>query len=143
MKLHSKFEAIRSNLMNRAPSPSLDACFGELLREEQCLATQTTLQQNSIPDNAVAYAAYGRGKVRNMQPVQCYSCKEYGYIAANYAKKPCNYCKKPRHIIKDCSTRAQNRQVNVNQVVVGKRVVDKSALTPEMVQQMIISAFSA
>ena len=62
--------------MNRAPS--LDACFfGELLREEQCLATQTTLQQNSIPDNAVAYAAHGRGKVRNMQPVQCYSCKEY------------------------------------------------------------------
>ena len=34
MKLHSKFEAIPSNLVNRAPSPSLDVCFGELLREE-------------------------------------------------------------------------------------------------------------
>ena len=53
--------------MNRAP-PSLDAFFGELLREELRLATQTTLQQNSIPDNAVAYVAHGRGKVRNMQP---------------------------------------------------------------------------
>ena len=90
MKLRSEFEAICSNMMNRAPSPSLNACFGELFREEQHLATQTTLQQISIPDNAVAYAAHGRGKVRNMQPVQCYSCKEYGHIAANCAKKSCN-----------------------------------------------------
>ena len=146
MKQHPEFEAIRSNLMNRAPSPSLDACFGELLREEQRLATQTTLQQNNIPNNAVAYATHGRGKVKNMQPVQCYSCKEYGHIAANCAKKSCNYCKKPGHIIKDCPTHPQNRQANVNQAVVGNQVVvgpvavDKSALTPEMVQQMIISA---
>ena len=142
MKLRSKFEAIRSNLMNHTPTP-LDACFGELLREEQCLATQTTLQQNNIPDNAVAYAAHGRGKVRNMQPVQCYSCKEYGHIVANCAKKSCNYCKKLGHIIKDCPTRPQNRQANVNQTVVGPVAVDKLALTPEMVQQMIISVFSA
>ena len=66
MKLRPEFEAIRFNMINHAPSPSLDACFGELLHEEQRLATQTTLQQNSIPDNAVAYAAHGRGKVRNM-----------------------------------------------------------------------------
>ena len=33
MKLRLEFEAIRSNQMNHAPSP-LDACFGELLREE-------------------------------------------------------------------------------------------------------------
>ena len=74
MKLRPEFEAIRSNLMNCAPS-SLDACFGEVLREEEHLATQTTLQQNNktayLTDNAVAYAAHGRGKVRNMQPVQC------------------------------------------------------------------------
>ena len=122
--------------MNRAPSPSLDACFGELLCEEQRLATQTTLQQNSIPENAIAYAAHGRGKVRNMQPVQCYSCKEYVHIAANCAKKSCNYCRKPGHIIKDCLTCPQNRQANVNQAIVGNHavfgpvVVDKSALTP-------------
>jgi hypothetical protein len=34
MKLCPEFEAARSNLMNRDPSPSLDVCFGELLREE-------------------------------------------------------------------------------------------------------------
>jgi hypothetical protein len=37
MKLHPEFEATRSNLMNRDPSPSLDICFGESLREEQRL----------------------------------------------------------------------------------------------------------
>ena len=80
MKLRPKFEAIRSSLMNCAPSPSLDVCFGELLHEKQRLATQTALQQNNIPNNAIAYAAHGRGKVKNMQPVQCYSCKEYGHM---------------------------------------------------------------
>ena len=102
MKLHLEFEAICSNMM--ICSPSLDVCFGELLREEQCLATQTTLQQN-MHDNAFAYAANGRGKGRNMQQVQCYSYKEYIHIATNYTKKSCNYCKKPVHIIKKCPTR--------------------------------------
>ena len=139
MKLRPKFEAIHSNMMNRAPSPSLDVRFGELLCEEQRLATQTTLQQNNILDNA----AHRRGKVRNMQQVQCYSYKEYGHIAARCAKKSCNYCKKPEHTIKDCPTRPQNRQANVNQAVVGPVAIDKSALTPKMVQQMIISAISA
>uniref|UniRef100_M1B9Y0 Retrotransposon gag domain-containing protein n=1 Tax=Solanum tuberosum TaxID=4113 RepID=M1B9Y0_SOLTU len=40
MKLRSDFENVRSNLMNRDPSPSLDVCFRELFREEQCLFTQ-------------------------------------------------------------------------------------------------------
>ena len=62
---------MHSLVSDQRNTPSLDACFGELLREEQRLATQTTLQQNSIPDNAVTYAAHGRGKVRNMQSVQC------------------------------------------------------------------------
>ncbi|XP_042954576.1 uncharacterized protein LOC122290986 [Carya illinoinensis] len=39
MKLRPEFEVTHSNLMNRAPLPSLDICFGELLREEQRLAT--------------------------------------------------------------------------------------------------------
>jgi hypothetical protein len=39
MKLPPEFEATRSNLMNRDPSPSLDVCFGELLHEEQRLLT--------------------------------------------------------------------------------------------------------
>ena len=35
MKLRPEFEGTRSSLMNRDSSPSLDVCFGELLREEQ------------------------------------------------------------------------------------------------------------
>ena len=153
MKLRPEYEAARSHLMNRDPSPSLDVCFGELLREEQRFATQTIFQQNKMHDNAVAYAAHGKGKGKYMRQVQCYSCKEYGHIAVNCSKKSCNYCKKPGHIIKECPTRPQNRQANqavianqatvTNQTVVGSTTVDKSILTPEMVQQMIITAFSA
>ena len=44
MKLRGKFEAIRSNLMNREPVPLLDICVGELLREEQRLLTQSVLE---------------------------------------------------------------------------------------------------
>ena len=34
MKLRPDFEIARSNMMNRHPVPSLDACLSELLREE-------------------------------------------------------------------------------------------------------------
>ena len=47
MKLRLEFEAISSNVMNRAPS-SLDACFGESLREEQTL-------QHKLLSNKTAY----------------------------------------------------------------------------------------
>ncbi|KAL9444096.1 hypothetical protein AB3S75_017303 [Citrus x aurantiifolia] len=147
MKLRPEYEAARSNLMNRDPSPSLDVCFKELLHEEQRLATQTILQQNKMHDNAIAYAtAHGKSKGRDMRQVQCFSCKEYEHIAVNCAKKFCNYCKKPGHIIKECPTRPQNHQASqaavANQVVDSSTTVDKSVLTLEMVQQMIITAFS-
>ncbi|TXG67369.1 hypothetical protein EZV62_008644 [Acer yangbiense] len=153
MKLRPEFEITRSNLMNRDPSPSLDVCFGELLREEQRLLTQAMFQQDSNP-NPIAYAAYGKGKGRDMRKVQCFSCKEYGHIAANCAKKSCNYCKKQGHFIKECPTQPQNRQATAYQAAVNTSSVPKmpstssstdglSALTPEMVQQMIMSAFSA
>ncbi|XP_058105435.1 uncharacterized protein LOC131248923 [Magnolia sinica] len=108
MKLRPKFESIRSNLMHRDPSPSLDMCYGALLREEQRLLTQSSLPQ----ENAVTYAAQGKGRVRDMRTVQCYSCKDYGHIAAHCAKKFCNYYKQKGHIIKECPTRPQNRPVN-------------------------------
>nr|DAD42694.1 TPA_asm: hypothetical protein HUJ06_000924 [Nelumbo nucifera] len=44
MKLRLDFENARSNLMNHHPPPTLDVCFSELLREEQRLLTQTTLE---------------------------------------------------------------------------------------------------
>ena len=39
MKLRSEYEFVHSFLLNRSPVPSLDICFGELLREKQCLST--------------------------------------------------------------------------------------------------------
>ncbi|XP_031277683.1 uncharacterized protein LOC116136110 [Pistacia vera] len=57
MKLRPEFEATCSNLMNRNPMPSLDVCFGELLREEQRLTTQATYQHDKMISNAVAYVA--------------------------------------------------------------------------------------
>ncbi|XP_038678926.1 uncharacterized protein LOC119980334 [Tripterygium wilfordii] len=169
MKLRSEYEAIRSNLMNRDPPPSLDVCFGELLREEQRLLTQATLEQGRLGTNAVtvAYATQEKGKNRDMRKVQCYSCKEYGHIALNCKKRFCNYCKQQGHIIKECPTRPQKRQVNAFQAVVGTLPDGQSpeghnyqfiapavststptgagsaVLTADMVQQMIVSAFSA
>ncbi|KAJ0091548.1 hypothetical protein Patl1_13162 [Pistacia atlantica] len=104
MKLQPEFETTLSNLMNHNPAPSLDVCFGELLRKEQRLTTHATYHHNKMISNVVAYAAQGKGKGRNMRKVQCFSCKEYGHIATNYTHKSCNYCKKPEHIIKECPT---------------------------------------
>jgi hypothetical protein len=86
MKLRLEFEATRSNLMNRDPSPSLDICFGELLREEQRLLSQATFQQDAN-SNLVAYVAYERGKGKDMRKVQCFSCKEYGHICRQLCKE--------------------------------------------------------
>ncbi|XP_058002200.1 uncharacterized protein LOC131179387 [Hevea brasiliensis] len=67
MKLRSDFETIRSILMSCDPSPSLDVCFGELLREEQRLLTQSTFKQENTV--TVAFAAQGKGKGRDMNNI--------------------------------------------------------------------------
>ena len=116
-KLHPEFEVTSSNLMNWDPSPSLDVCFGELLWEKQRLLIQAKFQQDSNP-NPVAYAAYGKGKGKDMRKVQCFSYEEYSHIAANCTKKSCNYCKKQGHFIKECPTRPQNHQATTYQAAV-------------------------
>ncbi|KAF2285120.1 hypothetical protein GH714_037968 [Hevea brasiliensis] len=155
MKLRYDFETIRSNLMSRDPSPSLDVCFAELLREEQHLLTQSTFKQENTV--TVAFAAQGKGKGRDMNNIQCYSYKEYGHIAANCGKKFCNYCKQLGHIIKECPTHPQNRRANASSAAMNSSnhfaapaisttpstAAEPFVLTPEMVQQMIVSAFSA
>ncbi|XP_041007161.1 uncharacterized protein LOC121251843 [Juglans microcarpa x Juglans regia] len=94
--------------------------------------------------------------------LQCFCCKEYGHIAANCPKKYCSYCKKNGHIIKKCRIRPQNRQAQTFQTFVTVSPVATSVAhdfssgassdlappaatycTPEMVQQMQISALSA
>ncbi|KAI4331744.1 hypothetical protein L6164_016702 [Bauhinia variegata] len=151
MKLRSDFEVVRAGLLNWNSVPSLSICLGELLHEEQRLATQAVLgasQEQSIVVN-VAYAAQGRNRGKGQ--MQCYSYKEFGHIARNCGKKFCTYCKQHGHIIKECSIRPENRRAKAFQAVVPDGNVGSTAtttstnqlvLTPEMVQQMIITAFS-
>ncbi|XP_071921654.1 uncharacterized protein [Coffea arabica] len=153
MKLRSEFEVTRGGLLNRNPVPSLDVCLGELLREEQRLATQSVLSASGGTSEVVnvAYAAQGRNKGKGS--MQCYSCKELGHIAHNCGKKFCNYCKQNGHIIKDCPTRPENRRAQAFHVAVPDPTVigptltttstNQAVITPEMVQQMILTAFSA
>lgn len=154
MKLRPEFESARAGLINRTPVPSLEVCLGELLREEQRLASQLGLDQDAGGSKMVnmAYAAQGRGRSRS--PPQCYSCKEIGHIAKYCSKKFCNYCKKEGHILKDCRVRPQNRSAPAFHTAVQSAFVpisstspavpsSSSNITPEQVQQMIISALSA
>nr|GME19820.1 Retrovirus-related Pol polyprotein from transposon TNT 1-94 [Ipomoea batatas] len=81
-----------------------------------------------------------------MTNVQCYSCKNFGHFANNCTKKFCNYCKKAGHIIKECSIRPPKKHETAYNVSVGPSNVSnagQSTITPEMVQQMIVSALSA
>ena len=48
MKLRPEYEAVRASLVNRDPVPTLAVCFGELLREEQRLNTQQTMEQARV-----------------------------------------------------------------------------------------------
>ena len=147
MKLRPEFEAIRAGLLNRNPVPSLDVCLGDLLREEQRMATQTIIGTSKEISEVVNIAYAAQGKNRGKGQVQCYSCKELGHIARNCGKKFCNYCKQIGHIIKDCPTRPENRRVQAFQgAVQDSNTIGSTStattLTPEMVQQMILSAFS-
>ncbi|XP_041006172.1 uncharacterized protein LOC121250968 [Juglans microcarpa x Juglans regia] len=133
-------------------------CLGEIFREGKRLMTQTTMEQAT--PTPVAYASQGKTKGRDLSTTQCYSCKGYGHLVANCSKKTCNYCKKQGHIIKDCPIRPPHRQTTAYSVVVEATSAASSILatsphvpastsqnstpiTPEMVQQMIISALSA
>ncbi|PNX65981.1 glutamate receptor-like protein, partial [Trifolium pratense] len=62
MKLRPEFEVVRGALLNRHPVPSLDTCVGELLREEQRLATQGAMSHDAVISEpvTVAYAAQSK-----------------------------------------------------------------------------------
>ena len=100
MKLRSEFEATKAALLNRNLVPTLDVCLGELLREEQRLATLACMGQEKLNSEMMNVAYIAQGKGRGKGPIQCYSYKEFGHIATNCTKPFCNYYKKTRHIIK-------------------------------------------
>lgn len=158
MKLRYEFESTRSSLMNRESVPPLDACLNELFREEQRLLTQTTMEQHRSTAVPVAYTAQSKAKGRGMSTVQCFCCKGYGHYASTCPKKFCNYCKMDGHIIKECPTRPPKKPTTAYTASVGSSSASSSAdtahttqsapapvqpVTSEMIQQMIISAFSA
>ena len=140
MKLRPEYEAVRASLVNRDPVPTLAVCFGELLREEQRLNTQQTMEQARVVP--VAYATYNKGKGYDMRKTQYYSCKKYGHIAPNCPNKVCSYCKQPGHIIKECPIRPPSRFVKNHHTANSAAVVPAAVLTKEIVQEMIVSAFS-
>ncbi|KAG6481042.1 hypothetical protein ZIOFF_057634 [Zingiber officinale] len=108
MKLRLEFEVVRAGLLNRNPVSSLDICLRELLCEEQRMTTQVVLGSTKEISEVVNVAYAAQGKNRGKGQMQCYSCKEFGYIARNCGKKFCNYCKQNGHIIKQCPTRPEN-----------------------------------
>ena len=71
MKLRPDFEIARSNLMNRHPVPSLDACLSELLREEHRIVTQAAIEHRATVSAHVslAYVAQGKHTGRDMRVV--------------------------------------------------------------------------
>ncbi|KAL3531298.1 hypothetical protein ACH5RR_010620 [Cinchona calisaya] len=156
MKLRSEFESTRSSLMSREPVPSLDVCLNALFREEQRILNQSTMEQQRSTSVPMAYVAQGKPKGRDLSTIQCFCCKGFGHYASNCSKKFCNYCKKDGHIIKECPTRPSKKSETAYTVSVGSSSTGNSAniaqsasttpappVTPEMIQQMIISAFSA
>ena len=164
MKLRPDFEIARSNMMNRHPVPSLDACLSELLREEQRIVTQAAIEHRATVSAPVSldYAAQGRHTGRDMHVVQCFSCKAFGHIARDCHKKFCNYCKKQGHIISSCPIRPEKKQGTaylasttasspaalpaaspVVPLPAPTTLANPTTLTPEMVQQMIHYAFTA
>jgi hypothetical protein len=108
MKLRPEFETVCAGLINHKPVPTLDECLRELLREEQRLASQHGIAQDTVSTEIfnMAYAAQGKGRFKSSP--QCYSCKEFGHITKNCSKKFYNYCKKKGHIIKEYRIRPQN-----------------------------------
>ncbi|KAF2295780.1 hypothetical protein GH714_033949 [Hevea brasiliensis] len=133
---------------------NLWAEFTDLVYAKRPLTKSTFKQENTV---MVAFVAKGKGKGRDMNNILCYSCKEYGHIAANCGKKFYNYYKQLGHIIKECPTRPQNRRANASSATMNSSnhfaapaisttpstAAEPVVLTPEMVQQMIVSAFSA
>ncbi|WVZ12533.1 hypothetical protein V8G54_017063 [Vigna mungo] len=142
-------EGIRSNLMHIDPVPSLDACLNELLREEQRLLTQSIIEDQRLSTVPVAYVAQGKSRRHDMSIIQCFSCKRFGHYAStcpkSFATTECPI-RPPRRPTTTFSTTTissiPNSSVNPTPVH-PNATTDAPTLTPEMVQQIIISAFSA
>ncbi|CAI9782713.1 unnamed protein product [Fraxinus pennsylvanica] len=92
-----------------------------------------------------------------MRTIQCYNCKAFGHISQDCHKKYCNYCKKQGHHIYVCPIRPEKKHSTAYHTSMDASSfttlptashgvlapASMSTLTPEMVQQIINSGFSA
>jgi hypothetical protein len=88
-----------------------------------------------------------------MHKVKCFSCKEYGHIAANCAKKSATTVRNRATLSKNVHSASEWSSYRLSgcsehlfcseMASASSSIVGLSVLTPEMVQQMIMSAFSA
>jgi hypothetical protein len=62
MKLSPEFEIARAGLLNRDSVPSLDVCLGELLPEEQRMATQSVIGESNETSEVVDVTYVAQGK---------------------------------------------------------------------------------
>lgn len=160
MKLRLEFEPVRSNLMSRVPSPSIETCLGELLREEQWITTQAAFAQKTLGGPIyVAYTAKGKPQSRDMSNVQCYSYQKYGHVATQCNQKFYMYCKNKGHVLPECRKWPQYQSQKVNLVIMNESPpaltpiantspaaspatssTSSTSLTPKMAQRMIVNA---
>lgn len=106
MKQRPDFEVAHSNLMNRNPVPSLNACLSELCEEQHIVAQATTEDRAAVSTPAtVAYAAR-----RDMRVVQCYSRKAFSHFPRVCPTKHYNYCRKQGHNISVCPIRPNRKR---------------------------------
>ena len=113
--------------MNRTLVSSLDTCLSELLREEQCLLTQASMEQQKSDSFPVAYATQGKPKRRDLSVVQCFCCKKLGHFASHYPKTFCNSCKKDGYVIKECPIRPPRKTETAFTVAAGPSTAGGSA----------------
>ena len=112
------------------------------------------------PGGIVHHSPKGQSSARDLSKIQCFGCKNYGHYASQCKNKFCNYCKSNGHVINDCKRRPQNRTPRAYHVNTADATTSSdspsapvmpspppasttSQITPELVQQMIINAFSA
>ncbi|KAJ0094210.1 hypothetical protein Patl1_16593 [Pistacia atlantica] len=143
MKLRPDFEIARSNLMNRHPVPSLDACLSEHLREEQrihrggirveiCVLSSALVVKllvillGIVPRSSITTA---RNRVISslLVPFDLKGSRVL-LIMPPLAPLVLLHCLLPRRLFR---------------ILPPTALTNPNTLTPEMVQQMIIYAFSA
>lgn len=133
------------------PNPLMEDCLGELLWEEQCLLTKavTRKKKNNFYDHLWCCICSSTQSKWYEQSLVL----EYEHIATQCKRQVCNYCKKQGPVISECRKWLQNRNDRAytataespsdTSIATVMPIQSTSTLTPEMIQQVIQSAFSA